>query len=180
MKSTLEEKATLLIAYLYTQARVVGRDVCEKLFELSEGEFEQLGELMKKRMEGTGLSVLVSAKDMALVTDPELGKELTKIIDEEAGAALTPVQAETLSLIAYGGRLTRSQLDYLRGVSSRFIVRLLLMRGLIDEEKSGGQAYLVPTGDFLRSVGVSDVSDLPDYEEIKAEILEALEGLENA
>ncbi|HEY1041600.1 MAG TPA: SMC-Scp complex subunit ScpB [Candidatus Paceibacterota bacterium] len=175
--NSLNDKATLLTAYLYTQARVIGREVCEKLFNLEGDEFNQIGNIVKTRLEGTGLAVLISKKDIALVTDPSLGKDLTRLIDEESAGVLTPVQAETLSLIAYGDRITRSQLDYLRGVSSRFIVRVLLMRGLIEEEKNADQTYLVPTGEFLRSVGVAEAQELPDYEAIQQEIWNALEGM---
>ncbi len=174
---SLHEQSQIVTAFLFVQARPYNIEKLQKIFLLSDESFKEIAETITKHIIGTGLSLLVSKKDISLTTDPQFGKQISKVIEDEEGAALTPAQAETLSLIAYGDRITRAQLDYLRGVSSKFIVRLLLMRGLVEEHKTEDGTFLIPTGEFLRSVGVAQTSGLPDFETIQQEIWASLEGM---
>lgn len=174
---THDEQAQVITAFLFVQARPYNIEKLQKTFSLSDELFKQITDTIHKNIVGTGLSLLVSKKDISLTTDPQFGKHISKVIEDEEGAVLTPAQAETLSLVAYGDNITRQQLDYLRGVSSKFIVRLLLMRGLIEEQKNDNGTVLIPTGEFLRSVGVAQTNGLPEYETIQQEIWSALEGM---
>src|SRR3972149_1519044 len=90
-------------------------------------------------------------------------------LDEELKEELTPAGLETLSIIAYFGPVSKIKIDYFRGVNSAFILRNLLMRGLIDrsdKSKEEGYAYSL-NFDALKHLGISKIEELPEYEKYK-------------
>ena len=78
---------------------------------------------------------------------------------------------ETLSIIAYNPKITRTEIEAIRGVNSDFAVSRLLECGLIEEvarlNLPGRPAAYSVTNEFLKSCGISSVEELPDYEKIK-------------
>jgi segregation and condensation protein B len=132
---------------------------------------EALEELVKKYSEEErGLSVIVSEGKFQLATRPEFSEVLENFAKEEFKEQLSPASLETLALIAYFGPLSRAQTDYYRGVNSSFILRNLLMRGLIekfsDPQKSQGYLYSASI-DLLKYLGISKIKELPEYEKFK-------------
>ncbi|MEK7555491.1 MAG: SMC-Scp complex subunit ScpB [Patescibacteria group bacterium] len=105
-----------------------------------------------------------------LATKPEFSSIIENIIKEESKENLTPASLETLSLISYLGPVSRAQIDFYRGVNSSFILRALLIRGLVerflDSERANMYLYQ-PSFDLLKYLGVSKVEDLPEYEKYK-------------
>ncbi len=81
---------------------------------------------------------------------------------------------ETLTIILYRGPITKSQIDYIRGVNSNFILRGLLIRGLIEREKNPdderGFIYK-PAIELITHLGIGSLSGLPEYTETQAQIL---------
>ncbi len=111
------------------------------------------------------------SKKIQLTTKPDYTNILEMFIKEELHEDLSPASVEALSLIAYLGPISRSRLDYVRGVNSSFILRSLLLRGLIervpDSEHSGAFLYR-PSFDFLRTLGVTSKEELPEYSKFKS------------
>ncbi len=139
-----------------------------QVLHASTEEVEQALSEMKAGFESgdRGLNLVIHDDEAALVTKPELGEILKQVVKEELDAELTPASLETLSIVAYLGPCSRAEIDYIRGVNSSFILRSLMVRGLV-EKKSGpgtGNSPLYQASfDFLRHVGVSSAADLPDY-----------------
>jgi len=99
---------------------------------------------------------------------------LENFIKEEFKENLSPASLETLSIIVYLGPLSRAEIDYYRGVNSSFILRSLLIRGLIERYSDPKRAnvYLyVSSFDLLKYLGVSKKEDLPDYGKFKEMML---------
>lgn len=125
--------------------------------------------------ESRGLKLISDNHKVQLATKPEFSVFLENFIKEELKESLTPATLETLSLIAYRGPISRAQIDYFRGVNSTFILRSLLMRGLIERVsgvESGERGYFYQISfDLLKHLGISKVEDLPEYEKYKQKIL---------
>jgi chromosome segregation and condensation protein ScpB len=69
--------------------------------------------------------------------------------------------------------MSRKEIDYIRGVNSGFVIRNLMIRGLVEkiEDQKDGRMFLYkPTFELLSFMGVSNVQDLPNFEEIRKEI----------
>jgi segregation and condensation protein B len=122
---------------------------------------------------------MVAGDMVSLATLPEASDMIDRMVKEEREKELGKAGLETLSIVLYHGPLTRSAVDHIRGVNSTFIIRNLLIRGLVEkvENPKDQRSFLYrPTLDLLRYLGVSRVEDLPSYEETRAE----LEGFLNA
>lgn len=128
-------------------------------------EFEE-----KLKADDRGLMLIFSGGQVQLATKPDFTSLLEDFIKEEFKENLTPASLETLSLIAYLGPISRVQIDYHRGVNSSFILRNLLIRGLIerspDPQKSNIYLYQ-PSFDLLKYLGISKIEELPEYEKFK-------------
>ncbi|MDE2188364.1 MAG: SMC-Scp complex subunit ScpB, partial [Patescibacteria group bacterium] len=61
----------------------------------------------------------------------------------------------------------------IRGVNSQFILRNLLIRGLIErvENPADARSFLYKTTlDLLAHLGISKIDDLPEYEQVRKDI----------
>ena len=78
---------------------------------------------------------------------------------------------ETLAIIAYNPKITKTEIENIRGVNSDFAVSRLLECGLIEEvarlNLPGRPAAYSVSNEFLRSCGINSVEELPNYENIK-------------
>src|SRR5258708_22002950 len=123
-----------------------------------EAEIEEGITELRKQLEGRGLTLLSREGEVMLGTRPEASSLIETIVKEELHRDIGKAGLETLSLIAYYGPISRAEIDYVRGVSSHFIVRNLLIRGLIEkiENPEDRRSFLYrPTFDLLSHLGVS-------------------------
>ena len=114
-----------------------------------------------------GLQLLEEDGRFQLSTKPSLSWLTKKLLEAEFKEELTPAALETLSLIAYLGPVPRSTIDYIRGVNSSFILRNLLIRGLIDRDLQPGKKNIYEyraSFEFLKHMGLGNVKELPEYE----------------
>lgn len=143
------------------------------LIKATESQLEKTLDTLKDKLqsEDRGLDLMRSKDEVQLVTTAELTDIVEKLTKEELDTKLTPAALETLSIIAYLGPCTRALIDYIRGVNSAFMLRSLMVRGLVerreDKEKTGGYIYQI-TFDFLKHMGVSTPEELPEYEKYAA------------
>jgi segregation and condensation protein B len=143
-----------------------------KLLKIGEQETNNALDDLKKNLqaENRGLTLIFSDDKVQLVTKPDFAGLLENFIKEEFKENLTPASLETLSLIAYLGPLSRAQIDYYRGVNSGFILRNLLIRGLVERfpAPQKGSVYLYrPSFDLLKYLGISNVRELPEYDKYR-------------
>ncbi|MEI6304875.1 MAG: SMC-Scp complex subunit ScpB [Candidatus Taylorbacteria bacterium] len=120
-----------------------------------------------------GLTLVRTADEIMLGTSKELSSLIEKLTKDELNRDLGKAGLETLSIILYQGPITRAEIDYIRGVNSQFVVRNLLVRGLIervDNPKDARSFLYKTTLDLLSLLGVSKIEDLPEYANIRAEI----------
>jgi len=108
-----------------------------------------------------------------------------KLRTETQKKKLSQSALETLAIIAYKQPITRSNIEFIRGVNVDYIVNSLLERDLITimgRAKSPGRPILYgTTKNFLKVLGMNSLEDLPRLKEIN-EILktEKIEGITEA
>lgn len=120
--------------------------------------------------DGRGLTLIFHDGKAQLATRPEFAGVLDKLVREELREELTPAALETLAIVSYAGPLLRSGIDYIRGVNSSFILRSLLLRGLIERvpDPAHPNAYRYSASfDFLKHLGLSRAEDLPEYQSLR-------------
>lgn len=125
---------------------------------------------------GRGIVLVRNDDEVMLGTAPEMGQMIEALVKDELNKDLGRAGLETLSIVLYRGPIARSEINYIRGVNSNHILRALLVRGLIEkvEEvgKEGGSRSTVyrPTFELLSYMGVRNVKELPEYEDLRTAI----------
>jgi segregation and condensation protein B len=171
MEENIPQKNMLakLEAFLFIYGEAVEVKKLAKIFGVKEAEIEsgliQLREELKN--ENRGLTLIWDKNRVQLATKPEFSKLLEDITKEEFTGDLTPAGLETLAIVAYAGPISRADLEFIRGVNSSFILRSLLMRGLIEREidPKRANAFIYSASlDILKKLGLSKAADLPDFQ----------------
>ena len=82
-----------------------------------------------------------------------------------------------MSIIFKKNTVGRAEIDYIRGVNSSFILRNLLVRGLIEREAKRGEDrnYIYkPSLSLLEHLGVKSLKELPDSVSVSAKLKDFL------
>lgn len=91
-----------------------------------------------------------------------------KLTLNEENSELSQASLETLAIIAYNAPITRIDIDNIRGVNSTFIIRKLLLKGLIEEvgksDAPGRPKLYNVTQNFLDYFGLGNINELPTIE----------------
>lgn len=114
-----------------------------------------------------GIVLVFNGESVNLGTHPALSSLIENLQKEELSRELGRAGLETLAIILYKGPISRREIDYIRGVNSGFILRTLLIRGLIErtESPSGERSYSYKaTLKLLEYLGINCREDLPEYE----------------
>ena len=95
---------------------------------------------------------------------------VAKLAEAKRKQPLSPAALESLSIVAYRQPVTKSSVEFIRGVNSDGPMSRLIERGLIEErgrlDAPGRPILYGTTKEFLRSFGLNSLSDLPDIEEL--------------
>lgn len=154
-------------ALLFLSGAPVSLDKIAALLTIDRAEVEGVMATLADRYaqdHDRGLEIVRGENEVTLATKPAHNALLETLAKEDLKEELTPASLETLSLIVYFGPLSRPQVDFIRGVNSSFIVRNLLVRGLVDRKAGRGNAYVYTVSiDFLKYMGVGSVEELPEY-----------------
>ncbi|MFA6251616.1 MAG: SMC-Scp complex subunit ScpB [Candidatus Paceibacterota bacterium] len=163
-----------------------GEDVqVKKLAELLDVTVEEIEESLKKletSLVNRGLVLVRKDDKVVLGITSELSSLIEKIRKDEIAKDLSKATLETLSIILYKNGVARSEVDYIRGVNSSFIIRNLLVRGLIEkvvDPKDSRRFLYHPTFDTLSFMGVTSIDKLPNYAEVKAQLQAIINQEEN-
>ncbi len=130
---------------------------------------------LKERLDDRGIVVLEKDDDVMLGTHPDAAHMIESVIKDELHKELGRAGLETLSIILYLGPIARSRIDFIRGVSSTFILRNLLMRGLIErvENPDDKRSFMYkPTFDLLSHLGVRSIHELPEFDDVRRELFD--------
>lgn len=152
----------------------------KKLAEILKAQTSQIEEalkLLEGRLMG-GIVMLRNENEVELRTSKEASLILEELSKEELSRELTKPQLETLSIVLYKGPIKRSEIDYIRGVNSQFILRHLEMRGLVEKRPSLSDARAneyVPTNELFSHLGITKIEELPEFDVLKKKVEEFVE-----
>lgn len=142
------------------------KDLAEKL-EIEKDEVKALVEKLEEKFnrEESGIHISRSLDKIQFTTNPISEPFVKNFIKQELNNNLSDASLETLTVIAYRGPITKSELEQIRGVNCGMILRNLLIKGLIDTEydkEKISDIYIV-TNDFFKYLGINNAKELPDY-----------------
>lgn len=168
----MEPELASLEALLFVHGEPLTLKKISAILKISADETAQVIATLKERLESSerGLALVGDRNSVQLVTKPALSPVIQDFVKQELTEDLTPASLEALSLIAYLGPLPRSRLDYLRGVNSSFILRSLMMRGLVERDPDPERPTVMlyrATIDLWKHLGVDGQEHMPEYEKFK-------------
>lgn len=170
---TLNEVIASVEALLFIHGEPLTVAKMSKMLEVEAGVLDAAIKALGERLaeDHRGLALVSSGDKVQLVTKPRFNELLSKFVKDELSEALTPASLETLSIIAYLGPLTKSRLEYLRGVNSSFILRNLMLRGLVERVPDPDHAntfFYQASFDLIKHLGIARREDLPEFEKFKS------------
>ncbi len=128
---------------------------------------------LREILKGRGITIIELDDNVSLGTSKEVSSLIEALNKEELSRDLGKAGLETLSIVLYQGPISRAGIDYIRGVNSQFILRNLLVRGLVEkvENESDQRSFLYkPSIELLSFLGISKIEELPDFEQVKKDI----------
>lgn len=168
-------------ALLFYKGEPVPAAFLAKSLGISQEEALQGLANLEQELSGRGIVLMQNGDEYTLSTTPEMGPVIEALLKEELTKELGKAGLETLATVLYRGPILRSEINYLRGVNSNYILRNLLIRGLIEKVDQGGRSTAYqPTFELLSYLGVSRVQDLPGYEEAQKSVEEFKESSKEA
>ena len=157
------------------------------VLEISMEEAEEAVRTLEERCGApeSGLMVNRFEESVQLSSRPEYYEYLVKIAKAPKKQVLTDTLMETLSIIAFKQPVTRAEVENIRGVNSDFAISKLVSFDLVQEvgrkDAPGRPLLFGTTQQFLRSFGISSLTDLPDpgtdqVEEFREEAEKEVDG----
>ena len=123
--------------------------------------------------ESSGLRLIKNGPEIQLVSAKEHAKFVDKLFKGEHKEELTRAALEVLAVIAYQGPVTRAEIELIRGVNCSYMIRNLLIRGLVQKKSVSGKKttplYEISLA-AMRKFGLTSQEDLPGFRQIKTEI----------
>ena len=123
--------------------------------------------------EQRGIRLLKLGDKLQMCSSPDFSREISAALEQRKPPRLSPAALEVLAIVAYYQPVTRAYIDQLRGVDSSYTVGMLVERGLIEpggKLEVPGRPSFYRTGDaFLRTMGISDLSELPELPDLSTD-----------
>ena len=152
----------------------------EDISNVIEKDIEEVKVIIKELYndytdENRGIQLEYLGNHFKLTTKKEHKEYYKKLTIDDESSILSQSALETLAIIAYNAPLTRVDIDNIRGVNSSYVVRKLLLKGLIEEvgrsDAPGRPRLYNITPRFLDYFGLGSLDELPKLEE-RQEILD--------
>ena len=143
----------------------------------------------KYEREQRGVRLLFLDDKLQLCSAPEYAPFIIKTLEQRKPPMLSQSALETLAIVAYFQPVTRAYIDRVRGVDSSYTVGALVERGLIEIsgrlDAPGRPALFRTTDVFLRTMGISELSQLPPLPDLSSgegveKLQKAIDELQNA
>ena len=166
----MEERSyrSAIESILFVSGEPVAVDRLASALDLPVSWTVELLESLQKEYESgeRGLRLLFIRDAVQMASAPENADYIERVMKTTKSRGLSPATLEALAIIAYKQPVTRSEIDYTRGVKSDKPLQILLERGLVEErgrlEKIGRPMIYGTTDEFLRTFGLRSLEELPD------------------
>ena len=163
----------IIEAILFAVGREINGKELSLVLEKSKDEIEEIIYQMNLEYKDNnrGIEIIKTEDNYQLATRKEYYEYVYKIIDKRSKPKLSNAALETLSIIAYNPRISRAEIESIRGVNVDGTMYKLLEYGLIEEagklDLPGKPMSYKTTKTFLKMFGYSSLDDLPELPKYK-------------
>ena len=169
----INQKKSIIEAILFAAGRPVTKNELVLALENTAEDIDSIIKSMQEeyKREDKGIELISIENSYQLCTKKELYEYIYPILYKRSKPNLSNAALETLSIIAYNPKITRAEIEAIRGVSADACVYKLLEYGLIEEagkiDLPGKPMSYKTTGDFLRMFGYNSLEELPELPRYK-------------
>lgn len=187
----INHKKAIIEAILFSAGRQVEKKELMLALEISEDDLDTIISSIQEdyKKEDRGIELIKVNNSYQLCSKKDLYEYIYPVLDKRTKPNLSNAALETLAIIAYNPKITRAEIESIRGVSADACVYKLMEYGLIEEagkiDLPGKPMSYKTTDEFLKMFGYSSLEDLPELPRYKLdenhqivvdEILEEQEG----
>lgn len=169
----LDKIQSIIESILFAAGRVVEIRELEMALEIPEQDLQKIIDNMQEnyKLDNRGIEIVKVNEGYTLCSKKENHEYIYPIIDKRNKPKLSNAALETLSIIAYNPKISRAEIEAIRGVNVDGTMYKLLEYGLIEEagklDLPGKPMSYQTTDEFLKMFGYSSLNDLPELPRYK-------------
>lgn len=169
----IEKIKSIIEAILFAAGRQVNIKELMISLEIPKDDLENIIVSMQEdyKNQNRGIEIIKLEDSYQLCTKKELYEYIYPILDKRSKPNLSNAALETLAIIAYNPRITRAEIESIRGVGADACIYKLLEYGLIQEagkaDLPGKPMTYITTNEFLKMFGYTSLNDLPELPRYK-------------
>ena len=169
----IQNVKAVIEAILFSCGRPVQITELMAALELSAEDISNIIQNMQTEFEtqARGIEIVKMDNSYQLVTKKEYYNYIYPIFDNRGKPTLSNAAMETLSIIAYNPKITRAEIESIRGVNSDGTIYKLLEYNLIEDagksDAPGRPTTYKTTAEFLKTFGISSLDELPELPKYK-------------
>ena len=164
---------SIIEAILFAAGRPITKNEFMLALEMPQEDIDNIVKSMQEeyREDNRGIELIEIEDSYQLCTKKELYEYIYPVLDKRSKPNLSNAALETLAIVAYNPKITRAEIEAIRGVAADACVYKLLEYGLIEEagkvDLPGKPMAYKTTNEFLRMFGYSSLEELPDLPRYK-------------
>ena len=158
---------------LFASGKSVDIRMLSDILEVEATEIKEAANELKNilRERNSGIQLIEINNGYQLATVEKFYSYICTLLDNRAKPNLSQAALEVLAIIAYNPKVTRAEMEKIRGVSSDSAMNKLLEYNLIEEagrmDAPGRPVMYKTTDEFLRLFGYKALSDMPELPKLQ-------------
>lgn len=137
---------------------------------------KSVDELKEKFGEDSGIQLLVFNGKLQFASNPKYKQQISEVLIPIKEKEFTKTILECAAIIAYKQPITKPELEDIRMVSCDYAIHTLLELDMIvacgRKDAVGKPIMYATTDNFLKRFKLNSIDELPDYDELMAQIAE--------
>lgn len=168
-----QEIIQCLESLLFASGKSVDKKILIEIMNITKQQVEEAAIELKNILieRNSGIQLIEINDGYQLATIEKYYPQICTLLDNRPKPSLSQAAMEVLAIIAYNPKVTRSEVERIRGVSSDSAMNKLLEYNLIEEagklDAPGRPMMYKTTDEFLRLFGYKSLADMPELPKLK-------------
>ncbi|MFU0833080.1 MAG: Segregation and condensation protein B [Oscillospiraceae bacterium] len=162
-------------AILFASGDAVSVDRIAEALDIDRGTAGKMLENLADQYntEHSGIRIVRLEDGYQMCTNPEHAAAVRAALEIRRNMPLSQAALEVLAVVAYNQPVTKAFIEQVRGVDCSAVISGLVAKGLVEErgrlDLPGRPLIYGTTTNFLRCLGISSLSELPQLQKESAE-----------
>lgn len=162
-------------AILFASGDAVSVDRIAEALDIDRGTAGKMLENLADQYntEHSGIQIVRLEDGYQMCTNPEHAAAVRAALEIRRNMPLSQAALEVLAVVAYNQPVSKAFVEQVRGVDCSAVISGLVAKGLVEErgrlELPGRPLIYGTTTDFLRCLGISSLSELPQVQKESTE-----------